>query len=132
MGQTIEWVTRPERAASGRLGGRFGNPEKSWSAQHNFTTARSETGNAVIVGSCKIMSLYYDAVALLVLSTDQAGSLKSRVFNSKHLKSPPKQVYALVSEASKWSSVLSEVVEKSQLLQLERKVGPLASSVLCE
>ncbi|KAL2054732.1 hypothetical protein ABVK25_005036 [Lepraria finkii] len=67
------------------------------------------------------MSLYYDAVTLLVPSTDQADSLKSRVFNSKHLKSPPKQIYALVSEASKWSSVLSEVVEKSQLLQLERK-----------
>ena len=74
------------------------------------------------------MSLYYDAAALLMPSADQAGGLKSRVFNSKDLKSPPKQVYALVSEASKWSSVLSEVVEKSQLLRLERKVYPDAPS----
>ena len=74
------------------------------------------------------MSLYYDAAALLVPGSDQAGSLKSRVFNSKDLKSPPKQAYALVSEASKWSSVLSEVVEKSQLLQVERKVYSDASS----
>lgn len=68
------------------------------------------------------MSLYYDAAPLLLPNSDQAGSLKSRVFNSKDLKSTPKQVYALVSEASKWSSVLSEVIDQSQLLQLERKV----------
>ena len=68
------------------------------------------------------MSLYYDAAPLLLASSDQTGSLKSRVFNSKGHKSPPKQIFALVSEATKWSPVLSEVVEKSQLLQLERKV----------
>ena len=68
------------------------------------------------------MSLYYDAAPLLMASSEQTGSLKSRVFNSKGHKSPAKQIFALVSEATKWSSVLSEVVEKSQLLQLERKV----------
>ena len=68
------------------------------------------------------MSLYYDAAPLLLPSPDQAGSLKSRVFNSKDHKSPPKQIFALVSEASKWSPIISEVIEKSQLLQLERKV----------
>lgn len=68
------------------------------------------------------MSLYHDAAPLLLRNSDQAGSLKSRVFNAKDLKSTPKQVYALVSEASKWSPVLSEVIERSQLLQLERKV----------
>ena len=69
------------------------------------------------------MSLYYDAAPLLLPNPDQAaGSLKSRIFNSKGHKSPPKQIFALVSEASKWSPVLSEVIEKSQLLQLERKV----------
>lgn len=66
------------------------------------------------------MSLYYDAAPLLLPCP--AGSLKSRVFNSKDHKSPSKQIYALVSEASKWSSVISEVIEKSRLLQLERKV----------
>ena len=68
------------------------------------------------------MSLYYDAAPLLLASSDQTGSLKSRVFNSQGHKSPPKQIFALVSEATKWSPVLSEVVERSQLLQLERKV----------
>lgn len=70
------------------------------------------------------MSLYYDAAPLLVSSPDAGGSLKSRVFSSKDLKSPPKQVFALVSEASKWSPVLVDVIERSQLLQLERKVRP--------
>lgn len=67
------------------------------------------------------MALYYDAAPLLS-SSEQTGSLKSRVFNSRDIKSSPKQVYALVSEASKWSSILTEVIEKSQLLQYERKV----------
>lgn len=69
------------------------------------------------------MSLYYDAAPLLVSASDKDGSLKSRVFSNKDLKSPPKQVFALVSEASKWSPVLVDVIERSQLLQLERKVS---------
>ena len=68
------------------------------------------------------MSLYYDAAPLLKSSDELTGSLKSRVFTSKDIKSSPKQVYALVSEASKWSSILTEVIEKSQLLHFERKV----------
>ncbi len=76
------------------------------------------------------MSLYYDAAPLLLPNLDQAGSLKSRIFNSKGHKSPPKQIFALVSEASKWSPVLSEVIEKSQLLQLERKVCPGNQSIV--
>ena len=68
------------------------------------------------------MSLYYDAAPLLTSSDELKGSLKSRVFTSKDIKSSPKQVYALVSEASKWSSILTEVIEKSQLLQYERNV----------
>ena len=69
------------------------------------------------------MSLYYDAAPLLLPDSNQAGSLKSRIFNSKGHKSSPKQIFALVSEASKWSPVLSEVIDRSQLLQLERKVS---------
>lgn len=69
------------------------------------------------------MSLYYDAAPLLLSETGQTlGSLKVRTFGAKNLRSPPKQVYALVSEASKWSQILKEVIEKSQLLQFERKV----------
>lgn len=73
------------------------------------------------------MSLYYDAAPLLVSAPDAAGSLKFRVFSSKDLKCPPKQIFALVSEASKWSPVLVDVIEKSQLLQLELKVSVFAS-----
>ena len=68
------------------------------------------------------MSLYYDAAPLLSSGDELSGSLKSKIFNSKDIKSSPKQVYALVNEASKWSSVLTEVIERSQLLQYERKV----------
>ena len=69
------------------------------------------------------MSLYYDAAPLLLSGPGQpSGSLKIRTFGAKNLKSPSTQVYALVSEASKWSPILKEVVEKSQLLVLERKV----------
>lgn len=68
------------------------------------------------------MSLYYDAASILLHIDDPAGSVKSRIFDSKDIKSSPKQVYALVSEASKWSWVLTGVIEKSQLLQHERKV----------
>ena len=58
------------------------------------------------------------------MNSDQtSGSLKSRVFSAKNLKSKPTQVYALVAEGSKWSPILKEVVEKSQLLTLEKKVG---------
>ena len=74
------------------------------------------------------MSLYYDAAPLLLPNSNQAGSLKSRVFNSKGHKSSPKQIFALVSEASKWSPVLSEIIERSQLLQLERKVRSNSAS----
>ena len=68
------------------------------------------------------MSLYYHAAPLIVSNDDTDCSLKSRVFSAKDLKSSPKQVYALVVEAAKWSPVLADVLENSQLLKLERKV----------
>ncbi|KAI4223725.1 MAG: hypothetical protein LQ349_007374 [Xanthoria aureola] len=76
------------------------------------------------------MSLYYDAARFLAPSEAKNGSLKSRVFGSKELRSSPKQVYALVAEASKWSPILAEVVEKSQLLQHERKLTPGLALIL--
>lgn len=66
------------------------------------------------------MPLYYDAAPLLI--SKESGSLKSRVFGAKNLKSPPTQLFALLTEASKWSKILSEVIEKCGLLQQERKV----------
>lgn len=68
------------------------------------------------------MSLYHEAAEVLSGSSSQGGSLKSRVFKKKNLKSSPNQVYALVLESCKWSPVLKEVIEKSELLKHERKV----------
>jgi putative methyltransferase len=68
------------------------------------------------------MSLYYEAADLLEAPTNAGGSLKSRIFNKKDLKSQPAQIYALAIETCKWSSILKEVVENSEILRLERKV----------
>ena len=72
------------------------------------------------------MSLYHESAPFILGKLGEGGketgSLKSRVFGSNTLRSSPTQVYALVAEASKWSSVLKEVIENSQLLVLERKV----------
>ena len=70
------------------------------------------------------MSLYYET-AKYIINTDRgngAGSLKTRIFGQKDTKCPPKQIFALATEATRWSEVLSEVIEKTQLLQHERKV----------
>jgi len=68
------------------------------------------------------MALYHEAAHLLTTASDSGGSLKSRIYKSTDLKSNPSHLFALISEASKWSSVLKEVIEKSGLLPLERKV----------
>ena len=67
------------------------------------------------------MSLYHETAAILSLPASQGGSLKSKVFGKKDLKSPRAQVYALALETCKWSAVLKEVVDKSQLLLHEKK-----------
>jgi putative methyltransferase len=67
------------------------------------------------------MSLYHEAASVLT-EPDGGGSLKSRIYNNKTLKSSPAHLYALVSETIKWSDVLREVVERSQLLSVEKKV----------
>lgn len=76
------------------------------------------------------MSLYYEAADLLTAPTNAGGSLKSRIFSKKDLKSAPAQIYALAIESCKWSSVLKEVVENSDILRLERKLTPILSILL--
>lgn len=71
------------------------------------------------------MSLYHETASIVTGPVTHSGSLRTRIYGNKDLKSPPAQVYALAFEASKWSAVLKEVVESSQLLQIERKVGPI-------
>jgi len=69
------------------------------------------------------MSLYYETTEILENTKGQPGTLKSRVYGKKDLKSSPGTVFALASEATKWSAVLKEVIERSGLLSLEKKVG---------
>uniref|UniRef100_A0A0B7JR96 SAM-dependent MTase RsmB/NOP-type domain-containing protein n=1 Tax=Bionectria ochroleuca TaxID=29856 RepID=A0A0B7JR96_BIOOC len=76
------------------------------------------------------MSLYHEAAEFLLAPTSDGGSLKARVFKKKGLKSPPNQLYALVLETCKWSVVLKEVIERAELLKLERKLTPALSLLL--
>ncbi|MCJ1475493.1 hypothetical protein MMC13_004156 [Lambiella insularis] len=76
------------------------------------------------------MSLYYEAAGFLTTRDQHVRSLKSRVYNAKELKSTPAQVYALVSEASRWSPIMKEVVETSQVLSHERKLSPALALLL--
>ncbi|KAF7558866.1 hypothetical protein G7046_g5294 [Stylonectria norvegica] len=76
------------------------------------------------------MSLYHEAAEVLTASSSEGGSLKSRVFKKKGLKSPPNQVYALALETAKWSPVLKEVIEKAGVLKTERKLTPPLSLLL--
>jgi putative methyltransferase len=68
------------------------------------------------------MSLYWETADLLTAPANSGGSLKSRIFSKKDLKSQPAQIYALAIETCKWSSVLREVVENADILRVERKV----------
>ena len=69
------------------------------------------------------MSLYYEAVAFLENADNVGGSLTSRIYGKKGLKSRPAAIYALITEATKWSAALKDVVERSHVLKLEKKVG---------
>ncbi|KAF2736330.1 NOL1/NOP2/Sun domain family [Polyplosphaeria fusca] len=76
------------------------------------------------------MSLYYEAAALLANPDKTGGSLKSRVYKKKDLKSSPAQLFALLTESAKWSVVLKGVVERSGLLAAERKLTPVLAILL--
>ncbi|KAH7066616.1 S-adenosyl-L-methionine-dependent methyltransferase [Paraphoma chrysanthemicola] len=76
------------------------------------------------------MSLYYEAAALLANADNTGGSLKSRLFTKKDLKSSPGQIFALIAEASKWSPVLKDIIEKCRLLEEEKKLTPILALLL--
>ncbi|KAF3770429.1 S-adenosyl-L-methionine-dependent methyltransferase [Cryphonectria parasitica EP155] len=76
------------------------------------------------------MSLYHETASVLDGDAAAGGNLRSRVFNSRDLKSPRGQVYALAVESCKWSSILSEVIDHAQLLKHERKLTPVLSLLL--
>lgn len=68
------------------------------------------------------MSLYHEAAKVLDTASKQNVSLKSVVFVKKDWKNDAKTLFALSTEAAKWSKVLSEVVEKSGILKAEKHV----------
>jgi putative methyltransferase len=76
------------------------------------------------------MSLYYEAAAVLANTDNAGGSLKSRIYRQKDLKSKPAQLFALITEASKWSPVLKDVIEKTGLLGEEKKVRAAVNLLL--
>ncbi|KAI0543852.1 S-adenosyl-L-methionine-dependent methyltransferase [Xylaria curta] len=80
------------------------------------------------------MSLYHETADILSAPSSTGGNLKTRLFGNgqknKKLKSTPQQIYALASETCKWSPVLKEVIESSELLRHERKLTPLLALLL--
>ncbi|KAF4504378.1 hypothetical protein G6O67_008535 [Ophiocordyceps sinensis] len=76
------------------------------------------------------MSLYHEAAQVLSAPWSEGGSLKSRIFGRRDIKSQPNQLYALVLETSKWSAVVKEVIEATELLKHERKLSPVLSLLL--
>ena len=72
------------------------------------------------------MSLYHEAAGILDTANKGKTSLKAEIFGKKTWKTDGKTLFALTSEAAKWSSILAEVVEKSGILKLERQVRSFA------
>ncbi len=73
------------------------------------------------------MSLYYEAAASIEAARRANESIKAHIYASKELRSSPPQIFALVTQATKWSPILKGVIEKSELLSTERKVRILYS-----
>jgi putative methyltransferase len=68
------------------------------------------------------MSLYTDAAKAVLNPENAGGSLKSRIYNGKSWQHPPSAISGLIGETVKWSPVLKEVIERSELLKHEKKV----------
>ncbi|RMY86628.1 hypothetical protein D0862_10870 [Hortaea werneckii] len=76
------------------------------------------------------MSLYHEAAGILQAVRKEQASVKSIVFSKKGWKSDPKTLFALSTEAAKWSEVLSEAIEKSGILGVEKQLAPELALVL--
>ena len=75
------------------------------------------------------MSLYHEAASVLNTARKDQASLKSLVFSKKGWKSDPKTLFALSTEAAKWSEVLSEVLERSGILKIEKTVRSITHDI---
>ncbi|KAI7635001.1 S-adenosyl-L-methionine-dependent methyltransferase [Hortaea werneckii] len=76
------------------------------------------------------MSLYHEAAGILQAVRKEQASVKSLVFSKKGWKSDPKTLFALSTEAAKWSEILSEALEKSGILSVEKQLTPELALVL--
>jgi putative methyltransferase len=88
----------------------------------NFRT--SFTDKKAATTSKPAMSLYHEAAGILDTVNKGKTSLKAEIFGKKTWKTDGKTLFALTSEAAKWSSILAEVVEKSGILKLEKVRSP--------
>ncbi|KAF1811493.1 putative NOL1/NOP2/sun domain protein [Eremomyces bilateralis CBS 781.70] len=77
------------------------------------------------------MSLYYEAADILSASLSGKGSIQSLVYSNKTLKNKPGHLFALLSEASKWSPVLKDIINQSGVLAIEKKLTPTLALLLC-
>ncbi|KXT14351.1 hypothetical protein AC579_3996 [Pseudocercospora musae] len=76
------------------------------------------------------MSLYHEAAEILNTAKKSGASLKSLVFGRKSWKSDPKALFALATETAKWSDILSDVLEKSGVLKVEKTLTPTLAILL--
>jgi 25S rRNA (cytosine2278-C5)-methyltransferase len=73
------------------------------------------------------MSLYFEGADVLQSVQESGGSIKSAVFSKKERKCDSKALFALTTEAVKWSQVLSQVIDNSGLLKVERQVCDMSN-----
>ncbi|XP_060703724.1 probable 28S rRNA (cytosine-C(5))-methyltransferase [Hemiscyllium ocellatum] len=74
------------------------------------------------------MALYVKAAAILGQVESKRGSVKTLVYNSGHKNI--KQLFALVCETLKYTSVLNEIITTSDLLKKEKKLQMNVAKVL--
>lgn len=115
MGERLRLVALRPPVVFSTAYGRRGGP-----AAH---TGHEKSLTSLTPPQSSTMSLYYEAASILQNQDNVGGSLTSRIYGKKGLKSKPTAIYALVSESTKWSAVLKDVVENSGILKLEKKVG---------
>ncbi|KAI7177248.1 S-adenosyl-L-methionine-dependent methyltransferase, partial [Hortaea werneckii] len=114
-------------------GGEVGDLRDDRSAE--WTNALDQKDSIVLVISQgeeinAAMSLYHEAAGILQSVRKEQASVKSLVFSKKGWKSDPKTLFALSTEAAKWSEVLSETLEKSGVLGVEKQLTPELALVL--
>ncbi|RPA86162.1 S-adenosyl-L-methionine-dependent methyltransferase [Ascobolus immersus RN42] len=69
------------------------------------------------------MSLYHEASQIITtFSNSKSGSLKALIYQNDALKSPKPNLYAVCSESLKHQEIINEIITRSGLLKLERKL----------